>query len=538
MTNPTSVALTRIDVGLKPGAMAGVVITTALAVIALLLLTVYCVRRGRRRSAAPSVFREVHRYRVKPEGARELDLRFPDGELLAKEYITTKCYQSLSGSAQHSKMLTGIQAVGLFIGVAPLIQDTNQLQMQDILCKCPDYSLTPSTNGSPRWLFRASCIVKKLSSDKGPHPEPMSTTPVFTGIDLSSLLDVPFSGLLISIALYGVIVVQAWTYFNRNKDNWLLRLLVLSMVVLDLAASVLEIIPYRYLLIVHFGNVLAVTSEKSIRHTMETVIISAVIAFIVQIFFASRVYVLNRLHRVVPVFIILCAIGTLAMGLCMILILIDFLERKFKHPSPVIGIQGIMHPSIRLLFDPKTKLKLGLSCGLAALCDLSATMALTWSFRMSKTGFKMTDTMLYKLLQFTVTRGILVTLVQVSLFALYVGDDPVKLKWTAPLFCGSKVYVITMLAILNSRSSLRGDSSAVLVSVRNTQNSTISERDTEQPADDLERGYVLHPLNSRGAEQTSDSKSLPKPPITDPNEWWAAPEPEVVVKRETMTLTT
>ncbi|ESK89151.1 hypothetical protein Moror_5246 [Moniliophthora roreri MCA 2997] len=347
----------------------------------------------------------------------------------------------------------------------------------------------------------------------------MSTTPVFTGIDLSSLLDVPFSGLLISIALYGVIVVQAWTYFNRNKDNWLLRLLVLSMVVLDLAASVLEIIPYRYLLIVHFGNVLAVTSEKSIRHTMETVIISAVIAFIVQIFFASRVYVLNRLHRVVPVFIILCAIGTLAMGL-------------------LIGIQGIMHPSIRLLFDPKTKLKLGLSCGLAALCDLSATMALTWSFRMSKTGFKMTDTMLYKLLQFTVTRGILVTLVQVSLFALYVGDDPVKLKWTAPLFCGSKVYVITMLAILNSRSSLRGDSSAVLVSVRNTQNSTISERDTEQPADDLERGYVLHPLNSRGAEQTSDSKSLPKPPITDPNEWWAAPEPEVVVKRETMTLTT
>ncbi|KAI3610051.1 hypothetical protein WG66_007277 [Moniliophthora roreri] len=373
-----------------------------------------------------------------------------------------------------------------------------------------------------RRLFRASCIVKKLSSDKGPHPEPMSTTPVFTGIDLSSLLDVP---------LYGVIVVQAWTYFNRNKDNWLLRLLVLSMVVLDLAASVLEIIPYRYLLIVHFGNVLAVTSEKSIRHTMETVIISAVIAFIVQIFFASRVYVreyskkkvilsdlnkraVNRLHRVVPVFIILCAIGTL-----------------------VIGIQGIMHPSIRLLFDPKTKLKLGLSCGLAALCDLSATMALTWSFRMSKTGFKMTDTMLYKLLQFTVTRGILVTLVQVSLFALYVGDDPVKLKWTAPLFCGSKVYVITMRA-LNSRSSLRGDSSAVLVSVRNTQNSTISERDTEQPADDLERGYVLHPLNSRGAEQTSDSKSLPKPPITDPNEWWAAPEPEVVVKRETMTLTT
>ncbi|KAI3610100.1 hypothetical protein WG66_007282, partial [Moniliophthora roreri] len=160
MTNPTSVALTRIDVGLKPGAMAGVVITTALAVIALLLLTVYCVRRGRRRSAAPSVFREVHRYRVKPEGARELDLRFPDGELLAKEYITTKCYQSLSGSAQHSKMLTGIQAVGLFIGVAPLIQDTNQLQMQDILCKCPDYSLTPSTNGSPRCWFstgRARC---------------------------------------------------------------------------------------------------------------------------------------------------------------------------------------------------------------------------------------------------------------------------------------------------------------------------------------------------------------------------------------------
>ncbi|EEB92912.1 hypothetical protein MPER_08506, partial [Moniliophthora perniciosa FA553] len=119
----------------------------------------------------------------------------------------------------------------------------------------------------------------------------MSTNPVLAGIDLSSLLDVPFSGLLVSIALYGVIMVQAWSYFNQNKDKWPLRLLILSVVTLDLAASVLEIIPYRYLLIVHFGNVLAVTSEQSIRHMMETTMITAVIAFIVQIFFASRVYV-------------------------------------------------------------------------------------------------------------------------------------------------------------------------------------------------------------------------------------------------------
>ncbi|EEB99769.1 hypothetical protein MPER_00469, partial [Moniliophthora perniciosa FA553] len=100
---------------------------------------------------------------------------------------------------------------------------------------------------------------RPASSDKDSFPKAMSTAPAFTGINLSALLD----GFLVSIALYGVIMVQAWNYFNQNKDKWPLQMLVLSVVAMDFAASVLEALPFRDLLILHFGNVLAIESETS-----------------------------------------------------------------------------------------------------------------------------------------------------------------------------------------------------------------------------------------------------------------------------------
>ncbi|KAI3595123.1 hypothetical protein WG66_011237 [Moniliophthora roreri] len=251
-------------------------------------------------------------------------------------------------------------------------------------------------------------------------------------------------------------MAQAWSYFNQNRDKWPLRMLVLSLIIMDLTASVLEVIPYRYLLIVHFGNLLAVESEISIRYTMESSIITVIIGFA------------------------FCA-------------LLDLW------------------------------LELGLYCGLAALCDIFATMALIWTFWVSKTGFRKTDTMLYKLLQFTVTRGILITLVQVSFFATFMAYDPVELKWMASFFCKSKV--------LNSRPLPRDNNPAISVSIQNTQNSIMSEQDSERPTvtNDPERGYVARSLNSTSAEQEGD-KSLPKPLVTDSNDWWATPMSDMVVK--------
>ncbi|KAI3615394.1 hypothetical protein WG66_003581 [Moniliophthora roreri] len=58
-------------------------------------------------------------------------------------------------------------------------------------------------------------------------------------------------------------------------------------------------------------------------------------------------------------------------------------------------------------------------------------------------------------------------------------------------------------------TSLRDDVSTVLVNsvtIRNTQNrnSTVTERDTGQPTNDLNDGYVLRSLNSTGAEREVD----------------------------------
>ncbi|THU87899.1 hypothetical protein K435DRAFT_680905, partial [Dendrothele bispora CBS 962.96] len=88
-------------------------------------------------------------------------------------------------------------------------------------------------------------------------------------------------------------------------------------------------------------------------------------------------------------------------------------------------------------------LEVGWNSSLSALSDVITTVALSWTFTFSRTGFKRTDTLLQKLLQYAVTRGLFVTLVQILLVITFL-VDPAKLWWTPFHLSLSKVYVVTM----------------------------------------------------------------------------------------------
>jgi hypothetical protein len=84
------------------------------------------------------------------------------------------------------------------------------------------------------------------------------------------------------------------------------------------------------------------------------------------------------------------------------------------------------------------------------------TTALCWSFSHVHTGVKRTDTLLQKFFQYTVTRGVLVTLDQTLFLVLFLTKTE-KLWWLPFHLCSSKIYVNTMIAMLNSRNSLRAN---------------------------------------------------------------------------------
>ncbi|THV01208.1 hypothetical protein K435DRAFT_793550 [Dendrothele bispora CBS 962.96] len=222
---------------------------------------------------------------------------------------------------------------------------------------------------------------------QGASSPTISGAPV--GVDASGLFDPYFYGSFIASVLFGITIVQAWIYINTNTDKWPLRSLVTN-----------------------FGDI-------------------EIIA-IITTFFAYRVWQLQKFHWIVPVLIVLCAGGGAAAG--------------------IASTVGEFQNNVVTVFEgSKQKFEVGWNSSLSALSDIIATVTLSWSFKSAKTGIKRTDTLLQKLLQYTVTRGLFVSVIQTLLVITF----PDKLWWTPFHLSLSKVYVITMIAMLNSRKALR-----------------------------------------------------------------------------------
>ncbi|KAK7037687.1 hypothetical protein VNI00_010913 [Paramarasmius palmivorus] len=204
---------------------------------------------------------------------------------------------------------------------------------------------------------------------------------------------------------------------------------------MDFAVTIFNNMFVHYFAITHFGNVskLMPYIERNSFITLElllgvTVVFMSVFIHVlhpsislthanvfahrVELFFASHVYLLKRTHWSVPFFIALCALAAYGGSL-------------------------------------------------SALSDIVVTGALLWSFQQSKTGFRKTDSMLQTLFKYTVTRGALVTVFQIVYVAVFLARTD-KLEWPAFQLMLSKIYVITMLAMLNSRKSIRANNSGVL----------------------------------------------------------------------------
>uniref|UniRef100_A0A0W0GAK0 DUF6534 domain-containing protein n=1 Tax=Moniliophthora roreri TaxID=221103 RepID=A0A0W0GAK0_MONRR len=318
---------------------------------------------------------------------------------------------------------------------------------------------------------------------------------ILLDIDLSNQFNGPFIGFVLSTILLGGVIVQAWLYIFHNKDPWGLRALVAVLVLLDITTTILNTFVIHLTMVKHFGNVFESSSPKTIRYQLIGSAISVTIIFIVQVFFASRVYILKRVPSWISGFIMFCAVGAFVFGLFVV-------------------IDDIKDPSIATLQRTKTQVEFGICHSLAALCDIVVTAALLWSFEISKTGFKETDTLLQNLLQYTLTRGVLATIVQLCLVIVYFTNLNSQ-NWAAVQYCESKVSVITMVAMLNSRATIYERGTAVMsvnsgfIDISNMQNVISSPQNNGQFNNhDLEEGYSLESAKHQAEHTDLQSKGI------------------------------
>ncbi|KAE9395501.1 hypothetical protein BT96DRAFT_922783 [Gymnopus androsaceus JB14] len=243
-----------------------------------------------------------------------------------------------------------------------------------------------------------------------------------------------YYGAIVSALLFGITILQAWIYVNStstSKDKRFLKIFLGVLIALDLihTVAVTELV-HVYVVLDNFSDDPKLTAELSATTILEgfTMLLTT---FMVQIFFASRVYILRRTHWAVPLFIALTSGGSFVAGI---------LSAVFQAASFGTGMFKAAFAS---------------NGALAALSDASATIALLWSFKSSAINLSAnTNSMLQRLYQYSVTRGVLVTLVQICI-VVFIFVDIEKLYWLPFHFCEGKLYVITTFAILNNRPNSR-----------------------------------------------------------------------------------
>ncbi|KAJ3980812.1 hypothetical protein F5890DRAFT_1539508 [Lentinula detonsa] len=191
----------------------------------------------------------------------------------------------------------------------------------------------------------------------------------------------------------------------------------------------------RYYLITNFGNV-EIFNSFSIILKVE-ILCSFIMVFVINIFFASRVYKLQQAPFVITLIVVASAVGSTVAGLMLS-------ARLFQN-----GNSQLMS-----FYNTKAMVEMGIALVLAAFSEILALATISFSLHNSRTGYKQTDTVLKKLFTFFVSRGIILASAQIAGICVYfVSEHP--LNWLTWNFISTKLYGITVLAMLASRSNLR-----------------------------------------------------------------------------------
>ncbi|KAJ6617576.1 hypothetical protein B0H10DRAFT_2033041 [Mycena sp. CBHHK59/15] len=249
-----------------------------------------------------------------------------------------------------------------------------------------------------------------------------------------SSLDTTFGACLIAV------IIAAEYYYTHQQDGWPLKLLVAAMMCLETTHQAMITHSIYTYLVTDFNNLLPSTTSSE-------VVVNGLVTLLAQ----SLIFHINT--------IINHQIFTVSMGnrwitaAALLFVLSEFVYVSNPIPWTSFAQTFTSGPHVEnLVIAVET---------LAASGDLFIAGTLSFILLRSRTGFSRSDTMINKLVCFFL--GSQTNLFAIgSLLALTV--VPKTFIYIVLFFCMGRLYSNSMLAILNARSSIRGDSDGILTS--------------------------------------------------------------------------
>ncbi|KAK0215455.1 hypothetical protein IW262DRAFT_218843 [Armillaria fumosa] len=273
-------------------------------------------------------------------------------------------------------------------------------------------------------------------------------------------------GYLLHWGLFGTLSIQLYLYYLAfPMDRQFVKSLVYGIYILELVQTILIAHDAFAVFGYGFGDLEAIT-EMHFNSLTDPFMI-AIAAFVGQVFYAYRIYILSR-SRIVPA-VIFCLSFTSAVA------------------SIITGVDYFQAGDLLKVDKRMTSIFGGILCGGSALCDIAIALCMTYYLTRSQTGFRRTQILVTKITRLTIETGsatAIANLVAIILFLAF----PRQIFYMAPSLVISKLYANSIYMVLNSRIQIMGG------------------RNTYRSSSDLEitttviRGITSH--SAQGAQRT------------------------------------
>ncbi|KDR66698.1 hypothetical protein GALMADRAFT_147744 [Galerina marginata CBS 339.88] len=203
--------------------------------------------------------------------------------------------------------------------------------------------------------------------------------------------------LFLQILLQGCGFLQAWLYFHwYSKDHGSIKAMVAALVVIE-TFQVVTVFQVTYVYLIDgFGNAPGLLQDSA------QLCATYLSAFIVQMYFASCIYVLNKKNKILSSIIVLTAFVAIGSGLAQTIIsgrLVSFTQ--LGSTKPITTLQAAA----------------------ALICDVVITASLVHTLGKHKGGVRRTNSLLSTLMINAVNRGML-TAVCAALNLILVSKSP------------------------------------------------------------------------------------------------------------------
>ncbi|KAK7054526.1 hypothetical protein VNI00_003724 [Paramarasmius palmivorus] len=262
-------------------------------------------------------------------------------------------------------------------------------------------------------------------------------------LDLGNTWGATLVGVIIATGLYGVTCLQTWSYFQSYKDRILVRLVVLALIALGTVAEVLSIHAIYYRVILNFGIPGPLTLY--LWSDIARIPVTVAIELIVHAFYVSRIYQLSfKKDWVTPILVCFLKVVEVAISIGE--------TYKIAQRRTFEAFAGD-HSAVALTLT-----------GFALLItnDVICTVALTFYLHKSRTGIKSTDTLINKLILYTINNGALTSVASIAV-VLFFKLQPESLIFWAIYQSLCYLFASSLLSTLNSRRTIFQPSAYVTV---------------------------------------------------------------------------